>query len=96
MVIEDDGADLSAGEINQPIGARQLQLEYEQDGRREIDGLMGWTGSADTQSQVCLKFPGRAEAVAFARKRDLDYNLEEPQARRVRPKSYTANFIRKV
>lgn len=72
------------------------QLEYEQDGRREIDGLMGWTGSADTQSQVCLKFPGRAEAVAFARKRGLDYNLEEPQARRVRPKSYTANFIRKV
>ncbi|MDP6474770.1 MAG: ETC complex I subunit [Alphaproteobacteria bacterium] len=71
-------------------------LEYEQDGRREIDGLMGWTGSADTQSQVRLKFPGRAEAVAFAEKRGLDYDLEEPQARRVRPKSYTDNFTRKV
>ncbi len=76
--------------------SRHWLLEYEHDGRRRIDGLMGWTGSADTQAQVRLKFPGRDEAVAYAKKRGLDYDVEEPQARRPQLKSYTDNFIRKV
>ena len=75
---------------------RHWLLEYEQDGKREIDGLMGWTGSADMRSQISLKFPSRDEAVAYAKKHGIDYDVEEPQARRVRPKSYTNNFIRKV
>jgi antibiotic biosynthesis monooxygenase (ABM) superfamily enzyme len=75
---------------------RHWVLEFDQDGRREIDGLMGWTGSADTRAQISMKFSSRDEAVNFARKRGLNYDLQEPQARRVRPKSYTDNFIRKV
>ncbi len=75
---------------------RHWLLEFERDGRREIDGLMGWTGSADTRAQVRLKFPSRDEAVAYAKKHGLDYDLEEPQVRRVRPKSYADNFIHKV
>ena len=75
---------------------RHWLLEYEQDGKREIDGLMGWTGSADMRSQISLKFSSRDEAVAYAKKHGIDYDVEEPQARRVRPKSYTDNFIRKV
>ena len=76
--------------------SRHWLLEYEQDGKREIDSLMGWTGSADTRSQVRLKFSSRDEALAYAKKHGLDYNLEEPQARRVRPKSNSDNFTRKV
>ncbi|MEE8173231.1 MAG: ETC complex I subunit [Alphaproteobacteria bacterium] len=75
---------------------RHWLLEYEQDGKREIDGLMGWTSSADMRSQIILKFSSRDEAVAYAKKHGIDYDVEEPQARRVRPKSYTDNFIRKV
>ena len=76
--------------------SRHWVLEFAQDGKREIDGLMGWTGSADTQAQISMKFSNRDDAVSYARKRGLDYELEEPQARSVRPKSYTDNFIRKV
>lgn len=76
--------------------SRHWVLEFTQDGKREIDGLMGWTGSADTRAQISMKFPSRDDAVSYARKNGLDYELEEPQARRVRPKSYTDNFIRKV
>ena len=76
--------------------SRHWLLEYEQDGKREIDGLMGWTGSADTRAQVQLKFPSREEALAYAKKHGLDYSLEEPQKRRIRPKSYSENFTRKV
>ena len=34
----------------------QWVLEYCQDSAREIDPLMGWTSSGDTQSQVKLRF----------------------------------------
>lgn len=75
---------------------RHWLLVYEPDGKREIDGLMGWTGSADTRAQISMKFPSRDEAVAYATKHGIDYDVEEPQTRRVRPKSYSDNFIRKV
>ncbi len=71
-------------------------LEYAQDGKREIDGLMGWTGSADTRAQIKMKFSSRDDAESYARKQGLNYDLQEPQQRRVRPKSYTDNFIRKI
>jgi len=76
--------------------SRHWLLEYESGGKREIDGLMGWTGSGDTRTQVRLKFSSRDEALAYAKKYELDYNLEEPQVRRIRPKSYTENFTRKL
>jgi hypothetical protein len=76
--------------------SRHWVLEYAQDGKRNNDGLMGWSGSADTQAQVKMKFSSRDDAVNYARKNGLDFDLEEPQVRRVRPKSYTDNFIRKV
>ena len=76
--------------------SRDWVLEYAEDGKREIDGLMGWTGSAGPQAQVKMKFSSREDAENYARKKGLNYDLQEPQLRRVRPKSYTDNFIRKV
>ena len=75
---------------------RQWLLEFEQSEKRNIDGLIGWTGSADTQAQVRLKFASREEAASYAKKNGIAYEVKEPQMRRVRPKSYTDNFIRKV
>ena len=75
---------------------RHWLLEFEQSEKRNIDGLMGWTGSADTQAQVCLRFLSRGEAESYAKKNGIVYDVKEPQMRRVRPKSYTDNFIRKV
>ena len=67
-------------------------LEFEPSMPRRADPLMGWIGSADTQSQVRLKFESRDEAVAYAEKNGLAYETELPRQRVVRPKAYADNF----
>ena len=67
-------------------------LEYEPASPRRRDPLMGWSGSADTASQVRLRFDSREAAVAYAERHGLAYELHEPRQRQVRPKSYAANF----
>jgi hypothetical protein len=53
---------------------------------------MGWIGSTDTQAQVRLHFDTKDEAVAFAEKHGIAYDLELPHARRIKPKAYADNF----
>ena len=71
-------------------------LEHSPRGHREVDSLMGWTGSDDTTQQVRLSFDTREQAVAYARRHGFAYVVEEPQTHTVRPKSYADNFIRKT
>ena len=73
-------------------GTRTWILEYEPAVPHRPDPLMGWIGSSDTQAQVRLRFPSRDEAVAYAEKNGIPYDLELPQPRRVRPKAYADNF----
>ena len=73
-------------------GTRRWRLEYDAEQAREIDPLMGWTGSADMPQQVSLSFDSRDHAVAFAEEYGIPYRVEEPQLRTVRPKSYAENF----
>jgi len=72
--------------------AKRWLLEYDPAVAKFIDPLMGWTGSADTRNQVRLRFASRDEAVAYAKRNGLDYRVEEPKDRVVRPKNYAANF----
>ena len=69
-------------------------LEFGEDAAREIDPLMGWTGSADTQAQVRLRFDTRDEALAYAAAKGWDYDLTEPQSRKpnIRARGYGENF----
>ena len=71
---------------------RQWVLEFEPALAKGHDPLMGWTSSADTGRQVRLRFDSEDAAISFAKSRGLDYDLEEPGPRKVRPKSYAANF----
>ncbi|HEB79935.1 MAG TPA: ETC complex I subunit [Rhodospirillales bacterium] len=75
-----------------PSSARQWVLDYDPGAPKEIDPLMGWVGSADTQSQVRLKFRGKSQAVAYAKRKGLSYRLEEPNERRFIIKNYADNF----
>lgn len=68
------------------------QLTFEPKYRTEIDFLMGWTSSRDTLQQVELRFHSLDEAVAFAKRRKLQYVVETPRRRKVQPKSYADNF----
>jgi hypothetical protein len=67
-------------------------LEYEPAAAQEPDPLMGWAGAGDTLNQVRMTFATREEAVAFAEREGLAYEVMPPRARRPRPKSYADNF----
>jgi hypothetical protein len=72
----------------------QWVLEYAPASEREVDPLMGWTSSTDTQSQVRLKFDSREAAEAYAAEKGIEYDLIEPKPRKpvIRPRGYGENF----
>ncbi|MGR3270780.1 ETC complex I subunit [Thalassococcus profundi] len=69
-------------------------LDFAPDSAREIDPLMGWTSSSDTQSQVRLRFDTRDAAVEYAKDHGIDAQVIEPKKRKanVRPRGYAENF----
>ena len=67
-------------------------LEFAPDSAQTADPLMGWIGQGSTTRQVQLRFATEDEAIAYCKKRGLDYDLEEPQEPRLRPKAYADNF----
>lgn len=69
-------------------------LEFGQSAAREVDPLMGWTGSADTQAQVRLRFDSREAAEAYAAAKGWEFDVVEPHARKpnIRPRGYGENF----
>ena len=73
-------------------GTQEWLLEYEQSEPRRADPLMGWIGSADTQAQVRLRFPTKEEAIAYAGRYGVDFDLELPVTRKLRTQAYADNF----
>lgn len=71
---------------------RSWLVEFEAGSPRTRDALMGWTSSGDTRTQLRLRFPTRDEAVAYAERNGLDFEVIEPKARRPKLKSYAENF----
>jgi NADH dehydrogenase len=69
-------------------------LEFAPDTAREVDPLMGWTSSDDTQAQVRLRFATREAAVDYARDKGLDFVVTDPKPRKpvIRPRGYGENF----
>ena len=72
--------------------AREWLLEFEPEQARKIEPLMGWTSSGDMNAQVTLTFDSREEAVAYAERHRIPYQVFEPKeiARSVR--AYADNF----
>ena len=66
-------------------------LEYEPTGGR-LDPLMGWSGAGDTRGQLHLAFETVDDAIAYAAKHGIEYNLQQPKQRTLRPKAYADNF----
>ncbi|MEM9435102.1 MAG: ETC complex I subunit [Pseudomonadota bacterium] len=69
-------------------------LEYAPANAREVDPLMGWTSSSDTQSQVRLTFASKEAALEYAEENDIDALVMEPKRRKanIRPRGYGENF----
>ena len=69
-------------------------LEYAADETRELDPLMGWTGSSDTQSQVRLKFQSKEAALDYAKEHGIEATVADPHKRKpnIRAGGYGENF----
>lgn len=67
-------------------------LEFEPAAAKRPDALMGWAGSADTQGQVQLRFASQDEAIAYADRHNIAYEIGVANSVRVRPKAYADNF----
>lgn len=69
-------------------------LEFAPASAREVDPLMGWTSSSDTQTQVKLRFDSREAAEAYAAAKGIEFDVSEPQKRKplIRQRGYGENF----
>ncbi|MCW1950195.1 MAG: ETC complex I subunit [Octadecabacter sp.] len=69
-------------------------LEFAQTSARDVDPLMGWTSSSDTQTQVKMSFETKDAAVDYAAANGIDASVQEPKKRRanIRANGYAENF----
>ena len=67
-------------------------LAYMRKSAAKPDKLMGWQSSSDTARQVKMYFPDMESAVAYAEANDIDYVVQQPKSRRVKPRAYADNF----
>lgn len=69
-------------------------LEFEPEHRANLDPLMGWAGSDDTQKQVRLRFKTRKAAQQYADHHGITVTIETPTRRKpnIRPGGYGENF----
>lgn len=67
-------------------------LEFAPQSQRVADPLMGWTSSDDTRRQLRLNFATREEAVAYATREGIPFEVEEPRERQLSTRAYADNF----
>lgn len=74
--------------------AKGWVLEFAPASARDVDPLMGWTSSDDTQAQVRLRFDSREAAEAYATAKGVEFDVTLPKARKpnIRPGGYGDNF----
>jgi hypothetical protein len=53
---------------------------------------MGWTSIDDTTGQVRLHFDTREQAIAYAKRENITFSVEEARERKRLVKSYSENF----
>jgi NADH dehydrogenase (ubiquinone) Fe-S protein 4 len=59
-----------------------------------INPLMGWETSSDTLSELNLEFATKNLAIEYAKKNKIDFEIIEPQKRKIIKKSYAENFLK--
>ncbi len=59
-----------------------------------INPLMGWESSTHTLSEVKLEFSTKENALRYAKKNKLTYELIESKEKKIIKKSYADNFIK--
>jgi hypothetical protein len=72
--------------------SQQWTLEFEPAEARVSDPLMGWTQTGDMNGQVRLAFDTREEAVAYAQKHGIAFEVLPQKTPKKIIKAYADNF----
>lgn len=67
-------------------------LDYTPGAALRPDALMGWAGEGSTMNQLRLSFNSLEEAMAYADRQGLDYQVVRHQPRRQTIRTYAENF----
>lgn len=68
-------------------------LQYEHDHAGMVDeSMMGHTSRTDINSRMTIRFSKKEEAIAFARKNGIRYQIEEPHKPKRCKIAYSDNF----
>ena len=59
-----------------------------------INPLMGWESSTDTYSELKLQFDNKELAIEYAKKNKINYEIIEPNIKKINKKSYADNFTK--
>ena len=59
-----------------------------------VNPLMGWETSSDTLSELNLEFSTKELAIEYAKKNKINFEVIEPQKRKIIKKSYAENFLK--
>ena len=71
---------------------RHWRLEFEPALARRIEPLMGWCASDDMDSQVSIQFDTKNQAIAYAKRHAIAYQVQEPKSAKLQIRSYADNF----
>lgn len=71
---------------------KEWLVNFEHDGSRYIDNLMGWTGSSDMSQEVNLRFSSLESAINFVKKNYPEYEIILPHKPAYNIRSYADNF----
>ena len=72
--------------------ADEWVLQFESSRARRPDPLTGWSGGADTQSQVTIRFDTLEAAKAYADREGISYHVVPPAEPKLKIQSYADNF----
>jgi hypothetical protein len=68
-------------------------LEFEKTNSSK-DFVMGWTSSSNTNEQVKLKFETQEQAIKYAMRNKIQFELIAPKNNKLIIKSYADNFLK--
>ncbi len=72
----------------------QWVLEFDQNDHKQIDQVMSWVGSSDTNSQIKLRFETKEEATQYANTNNLLFFIDAGSEKKmnIRKNGYGDNF----
>ena len=69
-----------------------LMIYLEENNAKQLNPLVGWTSSSNTETQLKLFFPSKETAIEYAESEGFEYEVEEPALPSIKQKTYAENF----